>query len=251
MGDRCAVALCLVGAGVQQFRANYFALVVALVVGLTFYTVRYGSLTRVLMRVGVTAAVLILTAAAIQAIAGGRNIPVVHPLIVRFSSAVPALLHSTDTVGYREQVDGDMLHVLGHKWPIGLGFLHPSARYVASLPWGTIRNSDTGVFNALMTMGIVGAILLYAPLAYGMREVMRASRRMSRPLPRWILCGGGAWVAWAIAGSPSQNVLFDVGTLVMTALVLAGLAHLTSEPSVLTAGEETNKPALHFAADAG
>jgi hypothetical protein len=146
-----------------------------------------------------------------------------------------------------------MLHLLGSKWPIGLGFLHPSARYVGGLPDGTIRSTDTGVLNVLMTMGIVGVMMLYAPLAYGMREIMRASRRIgqsSRPLPPWIFYGGGAWIAWAIAGAPSQVVLFSVPTLVMVALVLAGIAHVTTEPGLLIAAGGSNKSGPRFPVDA-
>ncbi len=73
---------------------------------------------------------------AVSTIAGSGNVPVVHSVIARASSGVSALVHSTGTVGYREQVDGAMLRVLGHKWPVGLGFLHPAARYVAGLPEG-------------------------------------------------------------------------------------------------------------------
>lgn len=247
------VALCFVGAAVQQFRANYFALVVALLVGLAFYAVRYGSLTRAFVRLGIVLAVLIVAVLAVNSIAGGRSIPVVHSVVTRASSGVSAVLHSTGTVGYREQVEGEMLQVLGHKWPVGLGFLNSSVRYVPGIPSGSITNADTGVFNALMTMGIVGVLLLYAPFAYAIRELARTSRRLgqrSRRFPPWILYGGAAWIAWAVAGSESQIVLFSVPTLVMAAFVLAGLAHVTAEPSLLIGAEGSHESALSLAADA-
>ena len=92
---------------------------------------------KVLVRLGITAGSSNRRRALpFSAIAGVRSLPVVHSVATRASSGVSAVLHSTGTVGYREQVEGDMLHVLGHKWPIGLGFLHPSARYVAGMPVG-------------------------------------------------------------------------------------------------------------------
>jgi hypothetical protein len=42
--------------------------------------------------------------------------------------------------------------------------LHPDVRPVSPLPDGSIRNGDVGVLNAVMTMGVIGAALIYAPL---------------------------------------------------------------------------------------
>jgi hypothetical protein len=103
--------------------------------------------------------------------------------------------------------------------------------YVAGLPEGAIRNSDVGVFNALMTMGVIGALLIYAPLLYGFVALLRAAstwRRLGLPERRWIAYGGAAWIAWALVGSWNLGVLFSVTGLVVTALVLGWLAQATA-----------------------
>lgn len=225
------VALFIVSAGVQFGRANYFALAIAVLVAFGFYAARHG-MVNFLPRAALVVAFLIVVVLALAGMRGTSSIPVANSVLSRANSGVSALLHSTGTVGYREQVDQQMLHVLGSSWPIGLGFLPPSAHYVSSLPVGSIRNNDTGVFNALMTMGIVGVLLLYAPLAYGMLELIGASGRSrgpSPPFPPWILYAGAAWIAWAIAGSVSLVLLFSVPGLVVTALALAALAHVLTE----------------------
>jgi hypothetical protein len=255
------VVLFFVDAAVGLTRANYFALAVALLAGIVFYAARYGSLTKVFVRVGITVPLVVLAVVAFNGIAGGGSIPAVHRVTSRASSGLSALFHATGTVGYREHVDRDMLRVLGHKWPVGLGFLHPGARDVPGVPGGTIRNADTGVFNALMTMGIVGVLLIYAPLLYGIRELVRASARLratAAALPPWILYGGAAWIAWAIAGSPTLVTLFSVPGLVTSTVTLAALAHLATEPSRLAPGARrtpvaagTYGLASTLAADAG
>lgn len=238
------VVLYFIDAAVELTRANYFALGIGLLVAVGLYAVRNGSLTNVVLRVATIVAVLSVAALAVSAVAGSRSVPVVHSVISRASSGLPALVHSTGTVGYREQLDGSMLDVLRHKWPIGLGFLHPAARYVSALPGGTIRNSDTGVFNALMTMGIVGVLLIYAPLAYGLGQLGRASRHMrqaAESVPPWVFYGGAAWIGWALAGSPTLIVLFSVPGLIMSALALAALGHIITEPNKTLAVDQRQK----------
>jgi hypothetical protein len=149
----------------------------------------------------------------------------------RAESGVSAVSNTSGTFGYRTNLDAKMLHILGPQWPIGLGFLDPSVHYVAGLPEGAIRNSDIGVFNALMTMGVIGAFFIYAPLLYGFVELLRAAgswRRLGLPERRWVAYGGTAWIAWALVGSWNLVVLFSVAGLVVTALVLGCLAQATA-----------------------
>jgi hypothetical protein len=226
--------LCFIDAATQLTRANYFALAVALVVALLFYVARQGSITGVLTRAMILAVAVAVLAVTLTSIGVSRTItPALHTVEARATSGFSALANSTGTVAYRENVDRQLLNVLGSKWPIGLGFLHPAARYVSGVPGGTIRNADTGVFNALMTMGIVGVLLVYAPLAYALRELLRAGRRTmagSLSTPNWVLYGGAAWIAWAIAGSPTLVLLFSRPGLVVTTSTLAALSYVTSMP---------------------
>ena len=229
----------MLGAVFQLFRANYAAMAVAFVVGLTIYAVRYSSVTAVLVRSAVVVMIMVvLGIASATEIKEGQNTSQAtdNPITMRVEEGVSDTLHSQGSVGYREMLDEKLLQVLGMHWPVGLGFLHPAAHYVAGLPFGTIRNTDTGVLNVLMTMGIVGVILIYAPLAYGFRELLRASK-IDSPRPRGssgtLVYGGAAWIAWAVAGSLTLVLLFSIDGLVLTALVLAFLGQAITRESVL------------------
>jgi hypothetical protein len=148
-------------------------------------------------------------------------------VLTRVQGGISDVSQSTGTVGYRESVDREMLHLLGHDWPVGLGFLHTAYHYVPTLPLGSIRNTDTGLLNVLMTMGVTGLVLVYAPLGYGFREVVRSSVEVAGTAleRRWIVIGGAAWISFAVAGSATLVLLFSVSGLVLSALVLALLVH--------------------------
>ncbi len=237
-GNRLALgglaALFLLAVVLQFTRAIYLATLVALVVAVIAHTVRRGSLTSVTFR----AAMLALGVMLIVLVVMGLNIGndrITNAVSARVDAGIQNVTGTTGTVGYRNQLDEKLLTVLGADWPIGLGFLHPDVHYVVGLPEGSIRNSDTGVFNALMTMGVVGALLLYAPLVFAFMELVRLNGRIlefSRKRPMWLVYGGTACITWVVAGSPTLVVLFSVTGLVMTALVLAvlGQSRLQGEP---------------------
>jgi hypothetical protein len=234
------VTVLAVSVALQLTRSNYAALVVALVTGVVVHSIRGGSFTAVIVRVAM--AVLVVTVVVIvlgNAKVGNSGIGgVVSRVAERAESGVSAVSNSSGTFGYRTRLDATMVHVLGSQWPIGLGFLDPNAHYVAGLPEGGIRNPDVGVFNALMTMGVVGALLIYAPLLYGFVELLRAAqawRRLALSKRRWIAYGGAAWIAWALVGSWNLLVLFSVNGLVVTALILGWLAHATAMARAPTA----------------
>lgn len=217
----------------QLGRANYFGLGVALIAGTSVYALRYGSLANTVLRATV-GLVLILTfviAFAGNIKTGTGNTPVVSAVLARVTTGVSNLSQSNGTVGYRETLDRQLLHTLGQNWPIGLAFLNPSVHYVVGAPGGIIRNTDTGVFNILMTMGLLGVVLIYAPLAYGTRELLRAARSTQKQLrdsPPWLIYGGVAWIAWAVASSPTLVLLFSIPGIVVAALVLGLLGQITT-----------------------
>jgi hypothetical protein len=227
------VTLLAVSVALQLTRSNYAAMVVALVTGVAVHSIRGGSFTAVIVRVAM--AVLVVTVAVIALgtakVANSGIGDVASSVATRAESGVSAVSNSSGTFGYRTHLDATMLHVLGSQWPIGLGFLDPTVHYVAGVPEGAIRNSDVGVFNALMTMGVIGALFIYAPLLYGFVALLRASRswgRLELSKRRWIAYGAAAWIAWALVGSWNLVVLFSVTGLVITALVLGVLAQATA-----------------------
>ena len=222
----------------QLTRANYLGLGAGLLAGFAIWIYRYASLRSVLMRGGVV--ILILSALVLGVIGSGvasRGSTPVAGVVTRVQGGFTDLAQSSGSVGYRETVYGEMLQVLGRSWPAGLGFLHPQARYVSLLPSGSIRNSDTGVFNVLMTMGLLGVLFIYAPLAYGLIFLVRHRRSDGPRVHRWVVVAGTAWIAFAVAGSATLILLFSVSGVALVALVLAGLGReLTSqEPEVARA----------------
>ena len=254
----CLTLLLLLSSLLQLTRANYFGLAVAFLVGTYVFMAHYAAGGTFLVRAAVAILVLLTFVFSLGSVTGGTTAggsgttaggsgttagssgttagSAVTSVVSRLQTGPSDLSQSAGTVGYREGVDRVMLQVLGSRWPIGLGFLHPSARYLATpiLPSGkvdtrffAIRNADTGFFNILMTMGAIGLVLLFAPLIYASRHLLataRTSSQLTPARPPWIAYGGVAWIGWAIAGSPTLVVLFSVSGLVLAALVLASLA---------------------------
>jgi hypothetical protein len=139
----------------------------------------------------------------------------------RVSSGLAAIEERSGTVSYRTNLYHHMLQVLGTEWPIGLGFLHPRDRYFPSLPQGDIRNTDVGLMNAVMTMGVLGlGLLLGVLLAFARYMAQTRSRR-----PPWMVVGFFGWLVVLLAGSPTLVTLFGATGILSTALtlVLCGL----------------------------
>jgi hypothetical protein len=121
-------------------------------------------------------------------------------------------------VAYRQNVSSLMLHVLGSQWVLGLGFLHPAVVYFPQLPNGSIRNNDLGLFNSLMTMGVVGTVLVYVPVLIALGDVFpRGALDGERD---WLRLGGMIWLISVIAGSLTLVTLFSPNGLVLTAVLL-------------------------------
>ncbi len=127
------------------------------------------------------------------------------------------------TVADRVNVTNAMLRILGQDWPIGVGFIHPSAHSYPSLPRGSIRNGDLGVLNIVMLMGIVGAALLYLPLLIVLRALSRAAPDPGRAAPgdEWVRLGSAIWIIGLVASSLTLVDLFSFGGLQLSACLLA------------------------------
>jgi hypothetical protein len=211
----------------QFTRATYLALTFALIVVGVSWMFTNGAISRPLRRV--TAALAAAVVAALF-VAGFR--PLTAPVGVpsearavskRAASSIEDLRSGTGTVGYRYELRDEMLRVLDDQWLVGLGFWHPEVRPVSSLPEGSIRNADVGVLNGVMTMGVVGAALIYLPLLRVFVAAMRR-RRDTDPVARqdqWFFFGVATWIVYAVSSSLSLIVLFSVFGLVATATALA------------------------------
>lgn len=215
-----------VAVAVELTRAQYFALVGGLVAALLIISLR-GPISikarlgwRVLCAVGAGLAIVGVLALTLP---HGSQSSAINEVASRVSTGIAQLTGqapagTTNTFAYRQSLDQSMLAILGTKWPIGLGFLAPSTSYFAQLPSGSIMNSDVGVMNVLMTLGAVGAVLLYLPLvcflvwtASGLRhDDGTAAERLGMTI----------WVVALLASSVTLVTLFSTGGAVLVAVAI-------------------------------
>jgi hypothetical protein len=222
---------------VQLTRARWIGLLVGILLVSAWLMINGGSRVSgtVRRRLGIGLAGLVfaglVVVLAVPGIASGGTI--IHRVLSVFTD----LQKGGGTVAVRESVTKTLKGYLGEKWPAGLGFVPPSAHYYQGLPHGSIRDSDVGVLNAIVTMGIVGAVLVYLPvvsmLAYSLR---RTSRGSSGPYG-WLRYGGAIWIISTLVSSITLVTLFSPSGLVLSGLFLTLLAH----PSVLEARRAVSK----------
>jgi hypothetical protein len=207
----------------QLTRAAYLAALVAVVVTIALWLYQRDAISvKMRPRVLVLVLSLVLLVGAFTFIGGrGANGGAVGAVVNRATSSLSDVQSRGANVGYRLDVADRMAQVLGNEWPIGLGFWHPTYKYVPDLPDGSIRNSDLGVSNSLMTMGMIGTILLYLPLLYAIVALQRARTRRNGPTADgWLIYGIAAWLLIAVAASATLSTLFTVNGLVLAAFVL-------------------------------
>jgi hypothetical protein len=211
----------------QFTRATYLALALALLVVSASWMYANGAISQPLRRsAAAIAAVVVITAFAsgFRPLAASVALPSETAAVSeRARSTIDDLRGSTGNVGYRYDLIEEMLTHLDDRWPVGLGFLHPDVRPVSSLPDGSIRNGDVGVLNAVMTMGVIGAALMYVPLVALFVATMRR-RGDSGPAARgdqWFFFGAATWILYAVMSSGSLVTLFSVPGLMLTATLLA------------------------------
>jgi hypothetical protein len=152
------------------------------------------------------------------------NNTVVSGLEHRVSSVFTSLSSTNageSTVAYREIEAAQLEQVLGSHWLFGLGFLDPRNHYVLGLRLGSIRNGDVGVLNAVMTMGVVGAILIYFPVFLILAAlVKRAVIGHDVPQQSWVGFGISAWCVSVLVSSLTLVSLFSSSGLCIAALAL-------------------------------
>ena len=216
----------------QFTRATYLALALALIVLSAIWVYANGAISRPLRRASAALAAVVVLGLFLSGfgplVASDALPPQASAVSERATSSVDDLVDRTGTAGYRYALADEMVTLLGDRWPVGLGFWHPDVRPVSSLPAGSIRNADTGVLNAVMTMGIVGAALVYLPLIRFFFATMRRGRDL-RPVARpdqWFFFGAATWILYVVASSATLVTLFRVSGLVLTATLLACTACL-------------------------
>lgn len=221
-GSACVLALS---------RALYFGLLIGILIGVSIWSLRNGETGRRIRR-RMSVAVVGATVAAAGTLAlfpGLLQSETVTTVSERAGASVASLTEerprSVSTFKEREYVTDQLRDRLGGNWPLGLGFAPPSATYVVGVPHGSIRNPDLGVLNGVITMGMVGAFLVYVPAILMLITLLGMNGRTD---PAWTFAplGISIWTLAAIASSLTQVTLFSTTGLVMTALLLGFVGRL-------------------------
>jgi len=208
-------ATTLVAFFLQLTRANYLSMALGALIAIVIALTRGAELRRVLARrASVALAIVGVFFFGVIGL-GSRGVPT-SVVSQRISSGLANFNEGSGTVAYRVKLYHRMFSILGPDWPVGLGFLHPKDRYFPDLPEGSIRNSDVGLMNAVMTIGVLGLALLLAVFLTAARHV--AKTRAQRP--PWLVVGLFAWLTVVVAGSPTLVTLFSATGILSTALTL-------------------------------
>jgi hypothetical protein len=160
-------------------------------------------------------------------------------IISRLSSLFTDLQTGGGTVAVREALTSTMKTYLGENWPVGLGFVPPFSHYYFGLPGGSIRDPDVGVLNAVMTMGVVGAVLIYLPVVAMLIDCLRRLSKQRLTELSWLYYGGAIWLVATLASSATLITLFSTSGLALTAVLLTILAHPSSSEARQIVGHRT------------
>jgi hypothetical protein len=223
---------------VQETRARWIGLVVGIVLVSLWLIINDDARVTAILRRRSVIVIGALVFGALVVVLAAPGVVSSGTIGHRLSSVFTELESGGGTVAIRESVTKTMTAYLGEKWPAGLGFISPSAHYFFGLPLGSIRDSDLGVLNAVMTMGVVGAALIYFPVVL---MLINCLRRSSAPLTieySWLRYGGAIWIVATLVSSVTLVTLFSPSGLVLSAVFLTVLSH----PSVLEAQLAVNIP---------
>ncbi len=175
----------------------------------------------------IVVAVSIAAAGASATTSVGASSPI-QTVVARAELGFSNVQGNSGTFGQRLRHAHRELEVLGGNWIGGLGFLNPSYHYVDGLIAGSIRDSDLGSLNILMTMGLVGLLLAYMPPLAGLGYLLRRRRG-------FIQYGGAMYLTAALVGSVTLDTISSVSGLLVLGSMLALCLNYTALDTVTTA----------------
>jgi hypothetical protein len=232
-------ALCVGALAAALTRAFYVGAIVALAAPTVIWIFWSGTDLRLKQRVALSGGIV----AAVAALLIWINPPFLASSTFSVAASrlesIPAALVSKNvdasTVAYRESETAILEGYLGSRWPVGLGFLDPRDRYFADLPsWdgGSIRDTDVGVLNTVMTMGVLGAILQSIPIfMLGWLLIRRRMRARADGANEWLAFGGLGALAALTATGVTLVIFFEPTTVVLCALLVAVCAVTVADPA--------------------
>jgi len=236
----------IAAAGVlAQFgRMLYYSLALGLMAALFVWAIRPSVRAIAVRKAAAVLAPIFAVGIAIALVTGGIKVDsnpssAAAAVSQRAFSGLEEIAEGSGTVSYRENITGQMQEILGDNWAQGLGFLHPAARPQPQLPDGSIRNNDVGIFNSLMTMGLIGTVLLYAPLLAVLWALVRRSWQGRVFAVEWLAFASVAWIVAVLVGSITLVTLFSVPGLALAGCIVAcALRLLDSGPTALATDPE-------------
>jgi hypothetical protein len=226
VGGAALFSVAAAGILAQFGRMLYYSLALGLLLAVAIWMTRPTRRSTGVRRVAASLAAALVVVVAVQAGTGGirfqsQSDSAFAAVSQRAVSGFTDISAGSGTVEYRQSLSAQMAQLLEGHWAEGLGFLHPSVRPALGVPNGSIRNTDVGIFNSLMTMGVVGTLLLYLPLLGLLWALVRRSWRRQIPSSwDWFAFGTVAWLIAVLVGSISLVTLFSVQGLVVTACVV-------------------------------
>ncbi len=156
-----------VAIGVFQTRAYYVGCIAGALISSVIYMTT-GDSRAGLKRLVVALATLGIVIGGIFVVApGSKTTKVINQITYRAASGIGAAGSQnqiTSTVAVREAELQLLEQRLGNHWGLGLGFVDPRDVFDINLPYGSIENSDVGLFNVVMTEGVIGTVLYYLSL---------------------------------------------------------------------------------------
>ena len=146
----------------------------------------------------------------------------------RLSGVIVQVSSGTGSLAYRFRVAHDLLALLHGdplKWVTGLGFLSPTYRYFPGLPLGSIKNSDLGLVDGIMLLGIVGVVLTYLVALIPLGHLLSDTRARHLPASTdWLSFALMVWLTQVLLGSYSLQTLWEQSGEVLVAMVAGSLS---------------------------
>jgi hypothetical protein len=242
------ISLLLTGSLVLQLtRARWVAIIASLVVASLWLALQADRRIAVTLRRRLTIAAGVVAVAVVVLVTLGGGVVSTGPLVQRVLSIFSDVSSTTGTVAVRQHVANEMASLLGGHWLTGLGLTPPSVHYYPQFPGGSLRDPDVGVLNAVMTIGVVGAALIYLPVIVALLTCMRRTRTRARLRFPWLNYGGQIWMIATVTSSITLVTLFSTSGLVLSAVILAVLSHTSvigPDASTHPAVEIQRSPAL-------
>jgi hypothetical protein len=217
--------LLLVSTIVQLTRARWIGLIVGAVLVSLWLLAGDNARVNVTLRRRLSVAIGLLGLVAIVAIAVAPSLGAGGHVFSRLTSIFSDLQSGSGTVAIREIVTNRMTALLGGHWPFGLGFIPPFSHFYLGLPGGSIRDPDVGVLNAVMTMGVLGALLIYFPVVVALVDCLQHLSRKVTSESDWLYFGGAIWLVATLSSSVTLITLFSTSGLALTAVMITVLTN--------------------------